>query len=763
MKLQGKLILWIFGLGLISIAILTSLSIIQTNQTENNVRSELIKNRLIYLQVRITDWLETMNNQIKLIDKNIILKNIIINKLGGEPSVNFNTIENFSRNEYIIDYFNHIIRESGRSISEFFILNRNGKVSITTNTKSYPIGKSFANKMFFRFYQDDDAGEKGSSSSIFGPLYHYQIDKSKEGTSFALTSKVVDKNNKFVGVIVAFTDSQKLNKIIKYEIQEGEENLPFITYLFDEKERALDYPVIKDSISLIPDFISMKIVIKDTNQVVKPVIDAINTPFKKKDDRKQLPYTYKNFEDRIVVGGWFWINLTTTRFGGIVELPIDFLRTSVLYWRNTVFIIAGVGILSLFTLVAVIISKLVVRPMVKATEYLSIIAEGHIPKEVESNRKDEVGDLIKTIGKLTGILRSMISKTKSTSSEIIKSSKLIIVENEDLAQRTERASELFEKTVSSMEQMTSFIKENANNVNEANIKARKTINVAETGKDKVIKTMESINNIDNFSKKISQIIAVMDNVAFQTNLLSLNAAVESARSGEHGKGFSVLSAEIRSLAQRSKKAAKQISELIHTTNEKVDEAVELGNESTKVFYNILREMGNLSKLIAEVTKRSRDQEIGIESITKSIINMDALTQKNAQLVENVNLHNKIMLNGAEALTSAVQYFKVEDGYSEETQLGLPEEEDYEIPFEETKNNHITLEKEKEKGKEEEEEKELAKDIKLLFEDDEDKIEIDGVETTKNDYNNEDNHDNEDGLIIDDDVVIQSIDDREINK
>ncbi len=697
MKLKIKLMIWIFILGLIPIIFLTIFSIIQTNQVETKIKEKLISDRLIQLQTRINEWIESITNQIKLVDKNIVIKDVIttiLNEDAGNNAYLDETVTLPYGKDYIINYFNEIIntsnRNTGKSFSEFFVLNKQGEIVVTTNPTKYPEKTLFNKASFFTYYIDENLIEKGTISGIFGPLSPEQTKKNKDEICFALTSRITDSKNNFIGLIVAFTNSQKLNKIMKYE-KSQEEGLPFISYLFDEKEKAISYPITEDlELTAIENFIGNKIVVKNTNQTVEPIKDSINTSYRST-NRQILKQSYKNFEGKTVYGGWFWISvLPIVRFGGVVELPVTFIE-SFISIRSFVYIIVGFILSGLMLFIANSISNYLIAPIKNATSHISKITnEGNIPKEQIIKRKDEIGDLLSTIEKLISFIRRVIIFSKGTSTEITKSSQIIIEKNNELSTKTDNIMDLSLETATSMEKMTSLIKENAANATKAKQQSHQTIDTASIGKEKVIKTMTSINNIDNFSKKISEIILVMDNIAFQTNLLSLNAAVESARSGEHGKGFSVLSAEIRSLAQRSKKAAKQISELINTTGEKVDEAVQFGNESTKVFYKILKEAQAVTSIIEDSAKISLEEEQGVEQINQLIMKMEEIGRKDSELIDTISTQNKNILENAEKLIKFIMNFRLEEDNGKKI-LQLPEKNENIDNYEE-KDNELFDEK-----------------------------------------------------------------------
>jgi methyl-accepting chemotaxis protein len=313
----------------------------------------------------------------------------------------------------------------------------------------------------------------------------------------------------------------------------------------------------------------------------------------------------------------------------------------------------------------------------KVSKQVSLIADGHIldkQNNIKSNNND-LGNISISINRLNVNLKNIVWNTQNDMEEIIKDAKVMKNDNNELYKNIEDSKRVCRSTNNDLNELNQMIKDNVNSANNLKEKARKAINTATEGQDIVNRTMDSINNIDTFSKKISEIISVMDNIAFQTNLLSLNAAVESARSGEHGKGFSVLSAEIRSLAQRSKKAAKQISELIHTSGEKIDETVKLSNSSTKVYYQIFNDLKSVTSQIEEFATRNKNQENGMDSIFHSIEDMVTTNVKNIELSDKIKSKNDMILSKSESILKVLKYFTISKNPEEELQIKLKKEED----------------------------------------------------------------------------------------
>jgi methyl-accepting chemotaxis protein len=234
--------------------------------------------------------------------------------------------------------------------------------------------------------------------------------------------------------------------------------------------------------------------------------------------------------------------------------------------------------------------------------------------------------------------------------------------NDDLSQRTQEQASSLEETASSMEQMTSTVKQNAENASHANQLARGAREQAERGGEVAGRVITAMGDINVSSRKISEIVGLIQEIAFQTNLLALNAAVEAARAGEQGRGFAVVATEVRSLSQRSASAAKEIKALIDDSAEKVRSGSELVNESAKVLADIVDSVKKVTDIVAEIAAASHEQSAGIEQVNKAVMQMDEMTQQNAALVEEAAAAARAMQEQAGELTRQVGFFQLLDGH-----------------------------------------------------------------------------------------------------
>lgn len=302
----------------------------------------------------------------------------------------------------------------------------------------------------------------------------------------------------------------------------------------------------------------------------------------------------------------------------------------------------------------------VVEPMQEAQRVVKALSTGDLTESMEGEYSGEFADLRDAINETNTVLSDMVDQIMDGSENILTSSDEISRGNADLSQRTEEQASSLEETASSMEEMTSTVKQNADNAREANQLAAAARDQAEKGGEVVQKAVNAMGEINTSSKKIADIIGVIDEIAFQTNLLALNAAVEAARAGEQGKGFAVVAAEVRNLAQRSAGAAKEIKGLINDSVERVDEGSKLVDESGKTLEEIVNGVKKVSDIIAEIAAAAQEQAAGIEEVNKAITQMDEMTQQNAALVEEATAASESMNEEAKEMNDLMDFFDLGD-------------------------------------------------------------------------------------------------------
>jgi methyl-accepting chemotaxis protein len=294
-----------------------------------------------------------------------------------------------------------------------------------------------------------------------------------------------------------------------------------------------------------------------------------------------------------------------------------------------------------------------------AADVVGRIASGDLTVGVEARSADD-GSVLHSIKQMQDQLTHVVGRIKLSTDAIATASGQIASGNHDLSSRTEEQASSLEQTAASMEELTSTVKQNADNARQANQLALSASEVAVKGGDVVSQVVNTMASINASSKKIVDIIGVIDGIAFQTNILALNAAVEAARAGEQGRGFAVVAAEVRNLAQRSAAAAKEIKGLIDDSVGKVDAGSQLVGEAGKTMEEIVGSVKRVTDIIGEITAASQEQTSGIEQINQAITQMDQVTQQNAALVEEAAAAAQSMQEQAGNLVEAVSVFKLAD-------------------------------------------------------------------------------------------------------
>ncbi len=298
----------------------------------------------------------------------------------------------------------------------------------------------------------------------------------------------------------------------------------------------------------------------------------------------------------------------------------------------------------------------VVMPVQEGKKVMSALAEGDLTETMNGEFNGEFAELRDAINSSITNLLNMVGQINTASNSITVGSGEIAKGNQDLSQRTEEQAANLEETASSMEEMTSTVKQNADNARQANQLATAARDQASKGGDVVKNAVIAMSEINQSSKKIADIIGVIDEIAFQTNLLALNAAVEAARAGEQGRGFAVVAGEVRNLAQRSAGAAKEIKALISDSVDKVDEGSRLVDESGKTLEEIVEAVKKVSDIIAEIAAASQEQSAGIEEVNKAIAQMDEMTQQNAALVEEAAAASESVEEQAKQMSELMLFF-----------------------------------------------------------------------------------------------------------
>jgi methyl-accepting chemotaxis protein len=345
---------------------------------------------------------------------------------------------------------------------------------------------------------------------------------------------------------------------------------------------------------------------------------------------------------------------------------VERANASTRLWIQIGFLVAA---LALAVSILMIVSRRVLTPLRLIQDAMLKMSAGDFAIAMPNlGRKDEVGQIASAVSSMIIRIRETIGEIKASASEVTNASSEISSSTTDLSQRTEEQAASLEETTASMEVISATVKKNAENAQQANASAGETRTIAERGGQVVAHAVEAMAKIEESSRKISDIIGVIDEIARQTNLLALNAAVEAARAGEAGRGFVVVASEVRSLAQRSSQAAKDIKDLITNSNSQVKDGVELVNKAGTSLNDIVESIKGVAKIVADIAAASSEQADGLEQINKALTQMDQATQQNSALVEENAATAKTLETQAKVMDDKVAFFQI--GASQED--GLPE-------------------------------------------------------------------------------------------
>jgi methyl-accepting chemotaxis protein len=306
-----------------------------------------------------------------------------------------------------------------------------------------------------------------------------------------------------------------------------------------------------------------------------------------------------------------------------------------------------------------LLTRGIVRPIREAVKLAETVASGDLTHRIDATTNDETGQLLRALRHMNDSLVRIVSEVRGGTDTIAGASGEIAAGNLDLSARTEQQAASLEETAASMEQLTGTVRQNADNARQANQLAITASNVALEGGAVVSQVITTMGSINESSRKIVDIIGVIDGIAFQTNILALNAAVEAARAGEQGRGFAVVASEVRTLAQRSAAAAKEIKSLIGDSVDKVDAGTKLVDQAGATMEQVVESIRRVTDIMTEITHATKEQTVGIEQVNQSIGQMDEATQQNAALVEESAAAATSMQEQAAKLAQVVGVFRLD--------------------------------------------------------------------------------------------------------
>ena len=298
------------------------------------------------------------------------------------------------------------------------------------------------------------------------------------------------------------------------------------------------------------------------------------------------------------------------------------------------------------------------RALAHAVDVANTVATGDLTQTIESHGRDEVAQLLKALAAMQGSLVRVCSTVRTDSEHVATASAQIAAGNSDLAARTEQQASTLEQTASSMAQLSAAVMQNADSARQANQLALNASTVAMQGGTVVAQVVDTMKGINDSSRRIADIITVIDGIAFQTNILALNAAVEAARAGEQGRGFAVVASEVRSLAGRSAEAAKEIKSLINASVERVEHGSTLVDQAGSTMSEVVGAIKSVTDIMGEISAASKEQSLGVSQVGEAVTQMDQATQQNAALVEEMAAAASSLQTQAQDLVGTVAVFKL---------------------------------------------------------------------------------------------------------
>jgi methyl-accepting chemotaxis protein-1 (serine sensor receptor) len=304
-----------------------------------------------------------------------------------------------------------------------------------------------------------------------------------------------------------------------------------------------------------------------------------------------------------------------------------------------------------------LITRAVVAPLRSAVQLAERVAQGHLTNAMESGGRDELGQLLRALGAMQEQLRSIVVEVRGNAEQVASASSQIAAGNSDLAQRTEQQASALQMTASSMDQLDSTVRGNADHAEKANVLASTASDIATRGGDAISAVVGTMRSIQDASERVVSIIEVIDSIAFQTNILALNAAVEAARAGEQGRGFAVVAAEVRTLAQRSSGAAREIRDLIQSNAQRVALGAQEVDSAGATMASVQEAISKVSRMIGAISHSSGEQSAGVSHVNSAIVRIEEGTQQNAALVEQTSSAAESLRKQAHQLVELMARFR----------------------------------------------------------------------------------------------------------
>ncbi len=321
---------------------------------------------------------------------------------------------------------------------------------------------------------------------------------------------------------------------------------------------------------------------------------------------------------------------------------------------------AAAGLLVIAALAAISLRGQILRPLMQSVGFANQMAAGDLSARFKGASSGEFGELARALNQLNVNLQAVVSDVRHEVEGVQVASNEIAAGNSDLSSRTESQASSLEETAASMEQLTSTVQQSANSSREASVLSQRSASVAREGNDAMTQVVATMDDISKSSRRIGEIISVIDGIAFQTNILALNAAVEAARAGEQGRGFAVVAGEVRNLAQRTLSAAKEIKVLIDESAAKVTHGSQLVHSAGQTMANVVGSVEQVNGLIAEITSATHEQSMGLAQINQAVGQLDSVTQQNSAMVEELSAAASSLQAQARVMNEAVKIFRLDN-------------------------------------------------------------------------------------------------------
>lgn len=338
--------------------------------------------------------------------------------------------------------------------------------------------------------------------------------------------------------------------------------------------------------------------------------------------------------------------------------------------QRTLLIVIAVAAVAVALFGGMLITRAITVPLEQAVTLAQTVARGHLDTAIEVRSNDETGKLLRALSDMNTRLVEIVSRVRNSSGTIASASEDIARGNADLSKRTEEQAASVEETAASMEQLTVAVRQSSDNARQANALARDAADIAESGSAAVNRVVTTMQGISASSAKIADITGIIESIAFQTNILALNAAVEAARAGEQGRGFAVVASEVRSLAQRSSSAAKEIKTLITRSLDQVRDGEALAGDAGRQMASVTMAVGRVTGIVSDIASASEEQSRGIEQVEQAISQIDQVTQQNASLVEEAAHASRAMHEESQLLNEAVSFFRLPNQAAPVAHAGL---------------------------------------------------------------------------------------------